>query len=196
MEKKIKKALNVAMQKVSQTSGWLGFGQPDADTKICVYVEDEQETAKRVEEAKKNIEYRKNVGIQYRPYSDDYYEHIFGECVESNDVYVSVEVWERCWGLSECWYFAGNRADWYNKVYRVCFDKEGGTSLVDFDMPIPRSYGWEPFFNFVKAVYKALTIEPNLFETYYKYQAVFSWKKGKMVCKLEPVDGYEYEYIG
>lgn len=195
MDKKIKKAINAAMQKVSQTNSWLGFGKPDEDTKICVYVEDEQETAGRVEEAKKNIEYRKNVGMQYRPYSDDYYYHIFGECVEPNDVVTSVEVWERGWGLRERWYFVDNRYYAYHQVYRVLFS-EKGTELIEFDMPIPRSYGWEPFFNFVEAVYKALTIEPNLFETYYKYQAVFSWKKGKMVCELEPVDGYEYEYIG
>lgn len=196
MEKKIKKALNAAMQKVSQTTCWLGFGQPDADTTICVYVEDEQETAERVATAKKNIDYLKRNNMLYRPYSDDYYEHIFGECVEPNDVHVSVEVWERRWGLRERWCFVGNRSDWFSKVYRVCFDREGGTSLVEFDMPIPRSYGWEPFFNFVKAVYKALTFEISLFEPYYKYQVVFSWKKGKMVCELESVDGCEYEYIG
>lgn len=201
MEKKIKKALNAAMQKVSQIGGLRRFvGQVGVDTvdasntQIYVYVEDEQSTTERVEKAKANIDYRKRNNMQYRPYSDDYYEYIFGECVEPNDIHVTVEVWERGWGLRECWYFVGNRANWYNKVYRVCFDKKG-TSLVDFDMSIPRSYGWEPFFNFVKAVYKALTIQPELFETYYKYQVVFSWKKGKMVYKLESVDGYEYERI-
>ena len=207
MEKKIKKAINAAMQKVSQIGGlWRFVGQLGVDTvdasntQIYVYVEDEQSTAERVEKAKANIDYRKRNNMSYRPYSDDYYEYIFGECVKPNDIHVTVEVWERGWGTRETWYFFGNLSDryWYNKVYRVCFDKKG-TELIDFDglnIPIPRSYGWEPFFNFVKAVYKALTFEISLFETYYKYQAVFSWKKGKMVCELEPADGYEYEYIG
>lgn len=194
MDKKIKKALNAAMQRVSLTPYWLDVEVPNADTTICVYVKDEQETAERVERAKMELDYRRNVQKLYRPYSDDYYTYIFGERVESNDVSVTVEVWENCWGLRECWYFIGNRSDWYNKVYRVCFDDKG-TSLIEFDMPIPRNYGWEPFFQFVRDVYKALTIEPSLFETYYKYYVTFYYKQNKMKYKLESVDGCEYERV-
>lgn len=194
MEKKIKKALDAATQKVSLTPCWLGEGVPNLGTTIYVYVEDEQETADRAERAKKVVAQKINQ-MSYRPYSDDYYEYIFGERVEPNDIVTTVEVYEKGWGMLECWYFIGNRSDWYNKVYRVCYD-EKGTSLVEFDMPIPCNYGWEPFFQFVRDVYKALTIEPSLFETYFKWQVKFYYKKNKMRYELQAADEYEYENLG
>lgn len=165
MKKKIKKALDLALQNVSSwVKGDLAYG----DARFVMWLENEEQVAERVVNVRKSLEHKKATG-KYN--HSDGYEILFSERVPSNSICFFVECWRDDF-LNEVWYFVGDRSSGFTKMYYVYLGDGEGWWLRTF--PIPDGDDeFVPVYRFVQDVVKAFMIKPLLFEKYYDFQVTF-----------------------
>lgn len=186
MTKRIQKALNVAVHNLLSSNSIIADEIASGHLKVYAWLENEVQVKQRIENAKKQFDYDRFMECS----RTDAYHHIFGEKVPVGSICLFIELW-RGDQLSEKWYFVGNISTWFNKVY-FCYKDKDLDRCYEY---MPDFHQVKPMCAFAKDVYKALSIEPNLFEIYYDYQARFYGKKGKIKCDLEIVSEYGYECI-
>lgn len=184
MKKKIKKALDSAINNLLTNKNWFTNVLKRSDVEILASFENEQKVAKTIDDIQSHVKSFMNPRME-----PNCYYTVYNRCVEPGSFVLKFECYINSWRDYE-WYFVGDRKNGIKRICRVTFVSD--QELLNFyDLPLQLKTEIDEIYQFANDVLQAFIIEPHLFEVFYDFRVEFFGNDKDILYDVEYLTEYE-----